>query len=89
MNTETACLVDYELITIKEDAGPYKAGNRWADPDVHQAAEYMKKLCSDENTRRRLADNAKAHIRETLSGERAAMLIRRRIEEIYKEAAKV
>ncbi len=40
-------MVDYQLIELTEDIGPFKAGNRWADADVAQAAEYMKRLYAD------------------------------------------
>jgi glycosyltransferase involved in cell wall biosynthesis len=79
----TACLVDFRFVTIEEDCGPYEAGNRWADPDVSQAAGYMRKLFEDEGFRRQIADSAKAHIKEKLSPERSAAMMRDRIEEIY------
>ena len=83
MNSETACMVDYGFITIKKDHGPYEAGNRWADPDIRQAAGYMRKLYDDKEFYQRIAINAKSHITEKLSTERAARLIQNRIAEIY------
>ena len=83
MNNETACMVGYSFITIEKDHGPYEAGNRWADPDINQAAEYMRKLYEDTVFHRQIADSAKAHINEMLAPARAAALIRERIAEIY------
>ena len=88
MDENVACIVDYKYITIQKDTGPFKAGNRWADPDIDQASVYMKKLYANENFRRRVADNAKSHIRDRLAPERAAALIRDRIAEIYGDADK-
>ncbi len=85
MNEETGCMVDYELITIEKDMPPFKAGNRWANPDIHQAAEYMKKLYEDRAFCQELSQKAKAHVEATLGMERASGLIRSRLEEIYKE----
>ncbi len=44
MNDEVACMVDYEMIELAEDIGPFKKGNQWADADVDQAAGYMRQL---------------------------------------------
>ena len=34
--------VNYRLIELDQDHGPYKKGNIWADPDVEHAAELMR-----------------------------------------------
>ncbi len=83
MNEEVACMVDYKMMTIEKDMPPFKAGNRWADPDIHQAAGYMRKLYEDKEFYREMADKAKAYVNEVLSMERAAGEIRKRIEKIY------
>ena len=83
MNSDVSCMVDYEFVTIQKDIGPYKKGNRWADPDIAQAAKYMKKLYSEPEYHQQLAKDAKAHIGNILSAERCAGLMRRRIAEIY------
>ena len=83
MDSTTACLVDYEFTVIKHDAGAYKAGNRWAEPSVTHAAEFMKKLHNDKMFRNELAQKAKAHTRHHLAPERVAAMMKNRIEEIY------
>jgi glycosyltransferase involved in cell wall biosynthesis len=87
MDNDVACMVDCELVQIEKDIGQYKAGNRWAEPDINQAAEYMKELRTNEAKRKQLTEKAKAHILEHLSPQKAADLITRRINEIYTEAA--
>jgi glycosyltransferase involved in cell wall biosynthesis len=47
MTQENSCPVRYELVRISKDAGPYRAGQIWADPDVEHAAWYMKRLVED------------------------------------------
>lgn len=84
MNEEVACMVDYKMVTIEKDMPPFKAGNQWADPDLHQAAGYMRKLYEDGEFYRGLAEKAKAHVVEVLSMERAAGLIKGRVDEIHK-----
>ena len=55
---DTSCLVDYKLIPVGKDIYPYKKEYLWADPDVDQAADYMKKLYDDENFRHTIVENA-------------------------------
>ena len=46
-NPQNACLVDYQLVDVGPDEYPHAAGQRWADPDLEQAAEYMRRVVSD------------------------------------------
>ncbi|WP_418791104.1 glycosyltransferase family 4 protein [Phosphitispora sp. TUW77] len=55
MNPSNSCLVDYKLIGIPRDYGPYKAGQVWAEPDIEQASYFMRKLVSDPVWRKELA----------------------------------
>ncbi|KAI4447561.1 hypothetical protein C823_002080 [Eubacterium plexicaudatum ASF492] len=85
MNKETACMVDYRLCTLEQELPPFHAGSRWADPDIRQAAAYMKKLYEDRAYYQKISSAAKAHIRQTLSIERASARMKERLEEIYRE----
>lgn len=82
MNKEMACMVDCELITIEKDMPPFKAGNRWADPDINQAAEYMKKLYEDKEFYEKLSCDAKAYVEKKFGKEEISAKIDKRIEEI-------
>lgn len=88
MNSDVACMVNYELIEIKEDYGLFKKGYRWADADINQASEYMKKLYQDRKFGKDMADKAKNFIEEKLSMEHSVKLVRDRIQEIYLEKRK-
>jgi glycosyltransferase involved in cell wall biosynthesis len=46
-NPQNACLVDYQLVEVGPDEYPHAAGQRWADPDLEQAAGYMRRVVSD------------------------------------------
>jgi glycosyltransferase involved in cell wall biosynthesis len=50
-----SCLIDYELVTLARDYGPYQKGNRWAEPDIDQAAGYMARLVDDATFRAEVA----------------------------------
>ena len=38
MSNDIACMVDCELVELEKDYGPFKKGQRWAEPDIQQAA---------------------------------------------------
>jgi glycosyltransferase involved in cell wall biosynthesis/lipopolysaccharide biosynthesis glycosyltransferase len=42
MRPANSFLVDYELVRIKRDHGPYPKGSVWADPDLEQAAQLLR-----------------------------------------------
>jgi len=88
MNSDVACMVDYTLVEIDKDYGPFKKGNRWADPDIFQAAKYMQQLYVDENLRTTLSHKAKIHILKHFSSDKIATLIQNRLLEIYEECEK-
>ena len=88
MDGESACLVDCRLIPIEEDVGPYQKGQRWADPDLKQAAGYMRRLYEEPEYRRRLSENGKRRAEALLGREQAAEKIRARLREIVREHEK-
>lgn len=79
MDHNNSCLVDYKLIEVGVDQGPYKAYQKWAEPDTLQAANYMKRLKSDENFYRRIALAGQRNIRENYSPESIGKLIKERL----------
>lgn len=83
MNENVACMVDYELITIEKDMPPFKAGNRWADANLDQAAGYMKKLYEDKEYYEMIWKNAKEYAEEKLGMDQAAGRMRERLKEIW------
>lgn len=85
MNSDVACMVDYDFIPINCTSWIYKNGARWADPDLNQAADYMKKLYTDKAYRQKLSTDAKEYISNKLSSDSSARLINNRIQEIYKQ----
>jgi len=84
MNSEVACMIDYSMIEIKEDMPPFKKGYRWADPDIDQASQYMKKLFKDSDFHNKIAVNAKLYIKEKLNMEHSVLLLEKRLNEIMK-----
>ena len=47
MDADSACMVSFQKVEIQETSGNYKKGCRWAEPDVEEAAGYMRRLYED------------------------------------------
>ena len=67
MNSKNSCLVDYELVELKETYGIYPKGCHWAEADVDHAAYYMQKIYNDVNFRTKIGQEAKKYIIENNS----------------------
>ena len=83
MTEDTSCLVDCRMVELECDLGFFKKGNRWADPDIAQAAEYMKRLYQEPEYGRQKARCAKEYIENKLGMKRITGIIEKRIGEIY------
>ena len=67
MNQDVACMVDATLVTLQKDEFPFLKGSRWAEPDISQAAQYLRKLYDNSQWRAEIAERAKAYIRNRLT----------------------
>jgi SAM-dependent methyltransferase len=79
MTTSNSFLVGYELVELAEDFGPYRAGQRWAEPSIDEAARFMRQLYDDRElgpARGRLAQH---HIEQNFSAERVGEAVRQRL----------
>lgn len=82
--------VGYRLIAITDDdhrfhkamTGLYRAGQLWADPDLGQAARWMRDLYQRPRERARLGAAAAATIRSQFSRQAAGRVARERLERI-------
>lgn len=79
MNGENSCVVDYKLIEVGNDYGPYKADQVWADPDIEQAAYYMRKVVTDLEWRETIAINGQETIRGSFSPQVVGGMIKQRL----------
>lgn len=80
---ENNCLaVDYSLVPLGQDYGPYQAHQYWADPNIEQAAEYMAVLAKDPSLNRRLGAAAKETIATRLSAKVVSGLMQSRYDDI-------
>ena len=84
MSAENSLLIDYQLETIKEDFGPYKAGQQWAEPDIASASRAIIALCTNPQLAASLGEAANERLRRDFSPKRVGQLISNRLEEISK-----
>ncbi len=82
MTCKNSCPVDYELVALERDYPPYRKGQIWADPDLEQAAWYMRRLATDAEFRGRIAAAGAASIRSDLSPNVVGRRYRQRLESI-------
>lgn len=82
MTEKDSCLVDYRLIRIEKDCGIYKAGYRWADPDLNDASKFILKLYEQEEYYYTIKQAAQDHIEIILGAKQASANINERIRTI-------
>ena len=85
MSDQVACMVDYTLIPVEEAYQFDNGAQRWADPDIHQAAEYLKQLKDNPIWRKKIGLAGQSWIQDRLSVERSGDMIQQRVSEILEE----
>ena len=78
----TACLVDCGMVPVGNAYRYEQEGVTWAEPDVHQAAAYLRRLKDDPAYREQIVRAGQQQIRERLNTEQTAEKIRKRLDEI-------
>lgn len=81
-NPQNACLVDYQLVDVDPDEYPHAAGQRWADPDLEQAADYMRRVVSDPAWALGLAKRGRELVEAQHGVEAVGRRCRERLEEL-------
>ncbi|OXM86710.1 glycosyl transferase family 1 [Paenibacillus rigui] len=82
MNPANSCTVDFSLVHVGTDLGPYQAYQLWAEPNLDHAAYYMKRLLTDTVWRNTLADNGRQTIHTYFSAPLAGQRIRERLAQL-------
>ena len=82
---ETSLLVDYELIPVQQGDYPYSKDEMWAEPDIEQAGDYMKKLVNDKDFSCSFAKKGQELIKTSFSIKSLGEIYKNRLDLIYKE----
>ncbi len=77
--SENSYLVKYDLTKIKESVGPYEKGTVWAEPDVHHAAELMRRVYENPGEARQKAIAGAQTIKTLYNTERIGTMIKNRL----------
>lgn len=84
---DCALPVPYRLVPVGDKAYPLGGGQRWAEPDLDEAARLMRLAAEDGALRGRLGSAAAERIRQKLSGEAIGTRMAARLAEIRAELA--
>ncbi|MDA8601619.1 glycosyltransferase [Gammaproteobacteria bacterium] len=77
------CLpIDYQLITLEQDYGPYLKGQRWAEPSVEEASAAMRKLVNEPAFADEIGKKAQAFIDAEFSPRAVGEKMKSRLSEI-------
>jgi glycosyltransferase involved in cell wall biosynthesis len=85
MSEKNSFPVKYNLIKVEENYGAYQKGNVWANPDLKQASELMKKVYENQEYAKSIGKKAQSDIDEILSPEKIGKQISQRINEILNQ----
>lgn len=75
-------MVNYQLVPVRKQYQYGEASQRWAEADIDQAAEYLKRLFGDKTYYRKKAEAGREWITSRFSPEESARKMRSRLEEI-------
>jgi glycosyltransferase involved in cell wall biosynthesis len=73
--SQTALLVDYDMVEITKDIGPYLKGYRWSEPNVADAATKMSYLYAHPVARDAMKNRALQHLQQFHQGGKFAQEI--------------
>lgn len=82
MNDANSCPVRYRLVDVNSQYYMPHKGQRWADPDLDHAAEYMKNLFNNAEYRYRIAEAGQHTILTDFCIDQCTKKIRKRLKEI-------
>jgi glycosyltransferase involved in cell wall biosynthesis len=82
MTAHNALPVDFRLVTLQADAGPYRRGERWAEPSHEDAVAKLRQVAADPALRRRLGERAWQDSGAQLSPQAVARLVQPRLTKV-------
>lgn len=69
MNKDNSLLIPFEMVDVKQDEYPFWYGQKWANPDIGEAAKAMANLYANANYAKNLGESAKKYMRNNHSFE--------------------
>lgn len=81
-NPMNACVVDHLLIPVKTDEYPYGEGQMWAEPDLNQAAWYIRRLVEDQQYAQKIGKAGKHYIQTYHSFQHIGSKMKKRLNQL-------
>lgn len=82
MTSDNCIAIDYELVELDQDYGPYKAGRHWAEPDLEQAAHWMKRVVAEPELAKRIGLRGRETINSEFSPQVVGKIIQARLHQV-------
>ena len=82
MSAHNSLPVDYRLVTLDADTGPYQRGERWAEPSHDDAVAKLRRVATDATLRKRLGERARHDCAAQLAPDVVAALVDARLRRI-------
>ena len=82
MTPDNCVAIDYQLVRLDRDYGPYKAGQHWAEPDLEQAAHWMKRLVAEPEFAKQIGLRGQQTIASQFSPAAVGKIIQARLQQI-------
>lgn len=82
MTADNCIAIDYELVKLGRDYGPYKAHQHWAEPDLGHAAHWMKRLVAEPELAKVIGLRGQETINTHFSPQAVGKIIQTRLHEI-------
>lgn len=79
MTAENSCLIGYRMVPVRAGEYSYHQNQHWAEPDIDEAAAYMRRLVDDDAFAARIGARATEDVREALSPKRVARALLERL----------
>lgn len=82
MTAETSYPVPYRLVGIDRDHGPYRVGQKWAQPDLSYASDVMRHVEANREQAAEMGRRARARVSKVLSPVTIGSTVLRRLDEL-------
>ena len=85
MNKDDSFPIGYRLVEVDGDYGAYKRGNQWAEPDIDEAAYYMRYVFDNRDESTLTGARGKDYIKKYFSPEEVGEMYKTRLNRIIVE----
>ena len=82
VHRDHACPVGYSLVPVGASIGPYEAWQQWAEPDIDEAADWMRRLVLDPESGRALGRRAAKFMETEFSTQGAGERMQLRLQQL-------